>query len=351
MLRCKTRILWIVAASTALLLAPQVWAEEADCPQTDAPETVAEAPAPQVAPEQIDKWIAELDADAFKVREAATKSLIGAGPAAVPATAKAAKGDSAEVGLRAIGILKAQAASENATAQAAAKAALKELAKDADSPAGAQARQALTELDPPKQNALALNNGMAGGQIRLILGGQVAVLNGNVAAAQSVTVVENGRTVAIEEDAKGITVKVTEAGKDAKTKTYQAASAKELKEKHPEAHKLYEEHMGKQKAGMAQIQIAPARAQPRQIAPRGVQPRKIAPGQIAARRVGQVGTRAQSRKIAALIDEASKELDASVEALKGAKDTKLDAEQIAKLIERIEAAQKKLAEAHKGLGD
>src|SRR5262245_43894190 len=65
----------------------------------------APAPAADPTPEQIARWVRELDDDSFDVRENASKQLWAAGRAAEPALKEAARSSSAEVRLRAQTIL------------------------------------------------------------------------------------------------------------------------------------------------------------------------------------------------------------------------------------------------------
>jgi len=62
---------------------------------------------PKIDAAQIDRWIAELDHDAFAVREAATLSLAKSGATALPALMKAAREASPEVRIRAMQVLTA----------------------------------------------------------------------------------------------------------------------------------------------------------------------------------------------------------------------------------------------------
>ncbi|HUQ72120.1 MAG TPA: PDZ domain-containing protein, partial [Planctomycetaceae bacterium] len=64
-------------------------------------------PRPKTDAVQIDRWIAELDHDAFAVREAATLSLAKSGVAALPALMKAVREASPEVRIRATQVLAA----------------------------------------------------------------------------------------------------------------------------------------------------------------------------------------------------------------------------------------------------
>ena len=71
---------------------------------------------------------------------------------------------------------------------------------------------------------------------------------------RSIDVDDNGKKVHIQEDQNGIEVRVTEKvnGQD-KTDTFKAKDAAELKQKFPDAHKLYEKY-GQNGVGDIQIQ-------------------------------------------------------------------------------------------------
>lgn len=61
---------------------------------------------PAPSPAQIQQWIKQLGDENFKVREEATRNLIRAGEVAFDAVAKATKSNDAEVGQRALRIIK-----------------------------------------------------------------------------------------------------------------------------------------------------------------------------------------------------------------------------------------------------
>src|SRR5262245_931499 len=65
--------------------------------QAEAPASGAKGPAPA----EFARWVQDLDADAYAVREAATDKLIAAGTAAIEPLAAAVLSDSAEVAWRA----------------------------------------------------------------------------------------------------------------------------------------------------------------------------------------------------------------------------------------------------------
>lgn len=104
---------------------------------------VAFDPSDTNRPTAIAEWIVQLDDDNFDVREDATENLMGAGKAAVDATAAAATGESLEVTERAVRILKALSLAMDADASNAARAALNRLALSNHPAAARRARLAI----------------------------------------------------------------------------------------------------------------------------------------------------------------------------------------------------------------
>ena len=308
----------------------------------------AEAPVKKATVAEIAQWVKDLDSETFTVREKAVASLAGAGAAAVEPTAKAARGTSLEVSARAVKVLSMLLTGKDAKARAAAKAALEELAKDEKHPASHMAWKALQEANPAKSPAGMGADGqiVIGGNVINIGGGamRVQVAMRNVNGNKEVEVDENGKKVKISEDKNGITVTVTDPAqgdKKAAPKTYKAADAKELKKKHPEAHKLYEKYAGGQGAAMGNIQIIGG------LGGGAINPLQIGRAVPAFR--GRAGRLAKSGK---LIDDVQKQLDEALAKIKasvkaGDKGEKVD---LPELIKQLEAARKGLAEARKGLG-
>lgn len=311
-----------------------------------------EATAPDIA-----QWVKDMDSDTFTVREQAVARLTQAGKAAVGPVAKAAKGDSLEVTTRAIKVLKNLMGATDAPAKAAAITALEKLAKDENHPAGHMAWQALQPRKGP-------GRGRGIGTGRIFIGGNVVVGNvvavgpgrvriafTNVNGDKSIDVTENGKKIKITENKGGITVTVTDppqGDKKPKPKQYKAANADELRKKHPEAHKLYEKYAKGRGAVIGNIQIA--------VAGQAVAGRAAAINAVPRRGRGRGARTVQMVKSAKLIDEARKQLDQAAAGIKAVleaqakravrKGDKLD---LAKLLEQITAARKKLAEARKNL--
>jgi len=347
-----------------LVLAGQARAE--DAPKADKAKDTAKA-APKATAADIARWVKDMDAEEFATREQAVVKLAEAGKAAIAPVAAAAKGKSLEVSTRSVSVLKKLLASKDESTKAAAKAALEELAKDEKHPAAHMAWQALEESKPPRKNrGIATVGGGrfviggAGGNIVInavaVAGaGQMQISVKNVNGEKEIDVVDNGKKIKITEGKAGITVTVTDPpkGKEkAKPKQYKAADAKELKKKHPEAHKLYEKYATDDGAVVGNIRIGRVGAGAGG-ARAAVRPARIQPVQPAIR--GARGRRARGSK---LVGEAEKELDAAIKTMKAALDAhrrgakaggapRID---LAKLIKQIEATQAKLAEARKSLG-
>ena len=331
-----------ITAVLAVLMLVAVGASAQDQPKG---ETTAEGQAvakvaPKATAEEIAGWIKDLDVDAFKVREAATQSLIQAGTDAIAPVSGAAKGKSPEVTSRSITVLKTLAKVEDEKTKTAALAALDKLAEDKEHESGQQARDVLAELRPPVRGRhVHGGGGMIVGNVGNVQiaggGGQMAVFTIQMGGNRKVSANENGKQVDITEDNNGIVVTVTEKDDKGKPKVtvYKAPDEKELKKKHPEGHKLYEKYAGNNQGNVlipgGQINIAAAQARAAALAAR---PRL---------NLGQATS---------LVDQARAELDAAIKAVKAAKDGKPTAEEIAKLLAQIEAANKKLEEARKNMG-
>ena len=235
----------------------------------EAPKAVADKAS---SGEEIAQWIRQLDADEFSDREAAQAKLAGAGKAAAAELAKAAAGDSLEATVRAIDLLKKLYQSPDQSARDAAKQALKTVAKS-DRPAAARRAEQILNPAPKPTDA---NAGGMGGLFFGGGGGGLGIIQGNIqvvttvvggAKKMSVKTVngvrdieaeENGKTVKIHDDPQqGIKIEATSKkdGKDV-TEKYEAKNAEELKKKHPEGYKLYEQYGKNQgQAGQVQIQL------------------------------------------------------------------------------------------------
>jgi len=211
---------------------------------------------------RIDELCGRLGAADFNTREMATKELLAGGSAVIDKVAAAAETDSLEVVIRCLAILKELYQKPDEQTRVAAAAALQKLSA---SRRRSTARRAAEVLNPPeiasatsRQIQLRRLNAPGGAAaVRMFqVGNVVAAGNGvmsvritNNNGSVRVTAVEKGRTVVItHQNETNITVCVTHqpsAGELAgKTSVHPARNPAELKEKHPEAYKLYEQYCG-----------------------------------------------------------------------------------------------------------
>lgn len=217
--------------------------------RADEAETSGETPPAQL--------IEQLDAPRFADRQTAQQKLADLGQAALPALERAAQSENREVSGRAMEVLERHFQGEDAALKAAAKEALDRLTLN---PSESVARRAKEIVSPPKPQPPipnAPNPRIGGARIQIQVGNAGAnfkrVSVKNVNGVKEIEAEETGRKVKIVDDpANGIKLELTET-KDGKetTKKYEAKNADELKTKHPEAHKLYEEYA----KGPAGIQI------------------------------------------------------------------------------------------------
>jgi len=226
--------------------------------------------------EQIGTWIAELEADEWAVREAATKNLTKAGKVAIPVLEKAVTTGGPETGMRVVTILGKQYQSKDEDTRNAAKGALERIAAQGNVLASSAKNALAASKDGAKGTAtgvvqiggaggvIQVGNGAVlridGGQIQLGGGGNAITVTvqavGGVGAqatnvkvttvngVKDITVTEGDKTTRIREQANGsIEVEITEKveGKP-KTTKYQAKNAEELKKKHPKVYELYARH-------------------------------------------------------------------------------------------------------------
>jgi len=201
---------------------------------------------------EITEWIADLDDSDFEIREKATGRLTNAGVRAIPAVAQAAESENLEVATRALQVLKTLYESKDPDAQAEAAIAIKRLC---DSPRKSIARRAAAILDAPHQKMKGATP--AGGALPglrfnargLVPGGvarQVSVQNVN--GKVQISVVEGSRRIQIgHSNNRDIVVKVTEPrpeGDEKNTREFKAIDLEEMRQKHPEGARLFEEYAG-----------------------------------------------------------------------------------------------------------
>lgn len=209
-----------------------------DEPRESTP-TPATAP---LTPAEISRLLRDLDHAEFDVREQATKKLVAAGPAVIPAVAKAADGDSLEVATRCVSILKDLHSSRDDKTREAATSALQELTKSRHR---SVARRATEILNPAAENppAADLPNVLPGLPAAPF---HVRVRSKTTNGSSEIDIDENGTQIKIKhQGGKNISVVITppaENGKAPKPAEFQAGDAAELKDKHPEAHQYFERY-------------------------------------------------------------------------------------------------------------
>jgi hypothetical protein len=301
----------------------------------------------------VAELIKKLEAENFAERQAASDELVKRGKAALPALAEAARSESAETVTRALDVLRQQLEGKDAELAAAAKDSLEKLAKGE----GAAAKRAAEMLKPKATAAPQLavpmavplapgirvfGGGFGGGAIRIAAaaadGGGRKVSMKDVDGIKEINVVEGDRTIKINDDpAKGIKVQVTEK-KDGKeeTKQYEAKSAAELKEKHPAAHKLYEEY----KSGGIAIRFEALPVLP--ALPGGFAPAPM-PAIAPPMRVAPAALIVNVKDFNERLDKAQRQLDEATAKLK--KLASNDAADIKSILESLEQSKKELAEA------
>ena len=225
----------------------------------DEPPRPSEASGPaQVGPErtteltesQIEQLIQDFDHAEFSVREEATRKLAAGTASVVPAVEKAAGSENLEVATRSLQVLKLLYEGKDVEAQADAAIAIKRLC---DSPNKSIARRASAILDrnlgaePPegagRLPAVRLNaRGLVPGGIAR----QVSVQNVN--GQVQISVVEPNRRIEIKHNnQRQIVVKIADSNPAAPGKEnseYKAKDLQELRDRHPEAARLFEEYAG-----------------------------------------------------------------------------------------------------------
>jgi len=264
---------WLDACGLLAGLACGAWVQEGRAAQGPAPaaEAASQKAVPQMAlsAEETARLVAQLDADAFSDREAASERLSAAGKAAFPALAKAAVTESLEVTVRAIDILRKHLESADSPTKQAAQEALETIARSERPSAAWRARQALRPKDEPvrpQDGAIWIGPGaIAGAAVQIAVGGgprrmTVRTVNG----VKEIDVEENDRKIKIHDDPRqGIKVEITTTknGKDT-TEKYEAKDAAELKKRHPQAYEVYQKYSTQQPgaAAVAQVQILPGNA-------------------------------------------------------------------------------------------
>jgi hypothetical protein len=294
---------------------PRVWAD------AERPESGASGDSQQSA--EIAGWIEQLDSNRFADRNNASRKLESAGIEALAPLADAATGDSREVTLRALDILRKHFQQGDEAIKTAAKAALEKIAASDHASAS---RRAKDILDPPKPppapQGIQIGAGQIQIQINAVAGPQARRIQINNGVKQT-EVTDGDRKVKIVENPNGtVQVEVTEKknGKQT-TQKYEAKNADELKKKHPDGYKIYEKY-GKQNVPAIKIQampiqggiVPPGPPLPVPAANRNLMLRKLAASQLKHARQMVESSRKQLQQLKAA-GGGDKELDESLESL------------------------------------
>ena len=228
---------------------------------------------PAVTPEELEKLVQQLDADAFSDRQTASQRLAELGRAAIDALVRAATSESLEANVRALDILKKHLDSQDAELKKAAKEALEKIAAGPRAPSARRAKDILKAQEEREKLEKLQQQGLnvPGGRIQVMA--QAQMIGGR--GVRRVQVVNNVKTIEGEDDQgkfrivedpkEGITVELTRT-KDGKevTEKFQAKNAEELQKKHPQAYEVYKRHS---QAGGIRIQAGPIGVAQAQIGP------------------------------------------------------------------------------------
>jgi len=286
--------------------------------------------------------IKQLASSNFAERQAASQQLTKLGEQAIPRLTAAALGDNREAVTRSIDILQGHLKSANEKLQSAAKTALKKISAIENGVGPRLAREALA---PPKPRPQPVpRQGVRGfPQIQLqIQGGAQAIKIRNVNGVKDIEVTEKERSIKIHDDPnQGIKVEITET-KDGKpvTRKFEAKNADELKKKHPEAHKLYQQY-SQGAAGKIQIRNfqVPGNGIPRiQIAPFKIPAIPANPRQAPGGGLQRI-TDIRLQQMERMIQSIQKQVEAAGE---DAGPVKESLEHLKKALEEIKQAREKL---------
>lgn len=257
----------LLVAVAGALSPTRAWGLEEPAPAGASAETKTVEAQNSATPsnEEIAKLVAQLDAERYADRQAASEKLEAIGRPAIPELAKAAVGESLEANVRAIELLAKFLESSDAATKEAAKVALETIAKSDRQAAAGRAKDAL-KAEESQRNPQNAPRGqgqiiIGGGGIQLGPGGftkkSVKIVNG----VKQIDVSAGGKTIKICDSPKdGIKIEVAKKNKEGKEETekYEAKDAAELKKKHPEGYKIYKEHREDAAGGpfgIAQMQI------------------------------------------------------------------------------------------------
>lgn len=196
--------------------------------------------------ERIAAWIADLDSGDFAIRQSASRKLTAAGTAAIPAVVEAAESSfGLEVPSRCVKILTALVESDDDVTSESATSALELLAKSEKKTVAQLAQDALAKPKaPPAINPfgnrfgarVVIQQNFGAGNVRV----QQRIVNGQ----RETSIVEGDKKITITDTNDTdivVTVQETVNGQQ-QTKKYEGDDLADLKNKHPEAARIYEKY-------------------------------------------------------------------------------------------------------------
>lgn len=311
---------------------------------------------PPLAPEEAARLIAQLDDPRFEARETASKRLAELGAAVVPAVEQGAETDNLEISSRCLEILKQFYEGEDEDARTEATIALKRLS-DGSNPA--IARRAKAIIAPPEDENV-FGNGPGGVQLNMrgfpFGRGNVRVQSQTNNGQTTIDVQEGDREIHItHRNGKNILVRVTDpavAGdQERKHHEYRARDEADLKKKHPEAARLFEQY-----GGQGNIQVFGGGLPPGIQFPPGAFPqmnprnlRRMQPRLQGGRVVPNFPNFLNPRQASAQLEEVRERLDRVAERLKelSAK-AEVRPEELKQLADEVAQAQAAVAETKGG---
>jgi hypothetical protein len=223
--------------------------------------TVPSATEPPPDAALIGRWIAELESPSQASRSAAQASLQRTGAAAIEQVAAAARSPNPEVRLRCMEILRRHAGGEEPALAEQSKETLQRLAGDGDMgvaraaesaiAANARSQAAKVAADVTQQHRMVVRGGAMIRLRPMVAARAVAVPA--VARSVNISIFNGKRTINAKDGDEE--VEISDGGEDGITmsiskksdgkvekKTYAAKDADELKEKHADAFKIYEQY-------------------------------------------------------------------------------------------------------------
>ena len=215
-------------------------------------------PAAAMSAAEIRRAIRALDANQFVQRREAALRLTRAGEAAITSLAQAVMNGSREVSTSALAILRKHYAKQQpASLHTAAKQALQQIAQS-DHPRAARQAEAILTPPPPVPPARPAIQ-FQGGQFRIQIqnGGAQAIKVQMINGHKKIDVRENDRRIKISESPQqGIEFELHDQhNSQPRVRKYTAKNAAELRQKHPEIHRLYVQYTKQPGGGVPRVII------------------------------------------------------------------------------------------------